>query len=170
MRPKRLSLFPNLPHRNSTSLFNSGQNQNSLFSTRQIRERFPNLLVSFSKRYRNVSPFVFDLTTPRILTMPWRRTRASPYTTLFSRRSVVPLLTCLLGVSSPMAQVGPLSGERPLRDVTLLSVLYPSALSSGRVVHLGRSLCSLPYVSLKLSLLSTLFKSVGIRFQSSITR
>jgi hypothetical protein len=35
-----------------------------------------------------------------------------------------------------MAQVG------PLRDVTLSSALDPSALSSGRVVHLGRSLSS----------------------------
>ncbi len=35
-----------------------------------------------------------------------------------------------------------LSGERPLRDVTLSSVQDPSALSSSRVVHLVRSQCS----------------------------
>ena len=41
----------------------SGPNKNNLFSTRQIRERFQNVLVSFSKRYRNVSPSVFDITS-----------------------------------------------------------------------------------------------------------
>jgi hypothetical protein len=51
------------------------------------------------------------------------------------------LLTYLV-CSPPWSRWG-LSGERPLRDVTLSSVLDPSALSSGRVVHLGRSLGSI---------------------------
>jgi hypothetical protein len=41
----------------------SGLNQNNLLSTRQIRERYQTVLVSFPKRYRNVCPFVFDITT-----------------------------------------------------------------------------------------------------------
>jgi hypothetical protein len=39
----------------------SGPNRNTLFSTRQIRERYQNVLVSFPKLYRNVCPFVFDI-------------------------------------------------------------------------------------------------------------
>jgi hypothetical protein len=38
----------------------SGPNRNNLFSTRQIREQYQNVLVSFLKRYRTVCPFVFD--------------------------------------------------------------------------------------------------------------
>ncbi len=41
----------------------SRPNQNNLFSTRQIRERYQNVLDSFPKRYRNVCLFVFDITT-----------------------------------------------------------------------------------------------------------
>jgi len=62
--------------------------------------------------------------------------------------SLKTLLICLLGPIRPLR-------EHPIRDVTLSSVLDPSALSSGRVVHLGRVL----YIALKLSLFSTLFTS-----------
>ncbi len=41
-----------------------GPNRNNLFSIRQIRERYQNVLFSFQKRYWNVFPFVFDITTP----------------------------------------------------------------------------------------------------------
>ncbi len=41
----------------------SGPNRNNLFSTRQIRERYQNILVSFPKQFRNVCPFVFDITS-----------------------------------------------------------------------------------------------------------
>ncbi len=41
----------------------SGPNRNNLFSTRQIRERYQNVLVWFPKRYRNVCPFVFYITS-----------------------------------------------------------------------------------------------------------
>ncbi len=51
-------------------------------------------------------------------------------------------LLVYLKCSPPRSRQG-LSGERPLRDVTLSSVLDPLALSSGRVVHLGRSLGSI---------------------------
>ncbi len=44
----------------------SGLNRNNLFSTRQIRERYQIVLVSFPKRYRNVCPFVFDITRPEV--------------------------------------------------------------------------------------------------------
>jgi hypothetical protein len=40
----------------------SGPNQNNLFSTRQIWERYQNFLVSFPKRYRIVCLFVIDIT------------------------------------------------------------------------------------------------------------
>jgi hypothetical protein len=66
MKPKRLSSFPNLPHRKRPFLgrAESGPNRNNLFSTRQIRERYQNVLVSFRKRYQNVCPPVFDITPP----------------------------------------------------------------------------------------------------------
>jgi hypothetical protein len=40
----------------------SGPNRNNLLSTRQIWERYQNVLVSFPNGYRNVCPFVFDIT------------------------------------------------------------------------------------------------------------
>ncbi len=45
----------------------SGPNRNNLFSKRQIRERYQNVLVSFPNRYLNVCPFVFDITTSNTL-------------------------------------------------------------------------------------------------------
>jgi hypothetical protein len=39
-----------------------GPNRNNLLSKRQIQERYQNILVSFPKQYRNVCPFVFDIT------------------------------------------------------------------------------------------------------------
>ncbi len=41
----------------------SEQNWNNLFSIREICQRYQNILVSFPKQYRNVCPFVFDITT-----------------------------------------------------------------------------------------------------------
>jgi hypothetical protein len=38
----------------------SGPKRNNLFSMRQIRGQYQNVLVSFPKRYRNICPFVFD--------------------------------------------------------------------------------------------------------------
>jgi hypothetical protein len=40
----------------------SGPNRNNLYSIREIRERYQNVSVSFPKLYRNVCPFVFDIT------------------------------------------------------------------------------------------------------------
>ncbi len=45
----------------------SGQNRNDLFSISEIWERYQNVLVSFPKRYRNVCPFVFDITTKMLV-------------------------------------------------------------------------------------------------------
>ncbi len=39
----------------------SGPNLKNLFSTRQIRERYQNVLVSLPKQFRNVCPFVLTL-------------------------------------------------------------------------------------------------------------
>jgi hypothetical protein len=41
----------------------SGPNPNDLFSIREIRDRYQNVLVSFPKRYRNVCSLVFDITS-----------------------------------------------------------------------------------------------------------
>ncbi len=40
----------------------TGPNRNNLFSIRQIRERYQNILVSFPTRYRKVCLFIFDIT------------------------------------------------------------------------------------------------------------
>ncbi len=62
--PKRLSLFPNRPHGKSTYLFGPGeqiQDQiETICSTRQFREQYQNVLVSFPQRYRNVCPLFSD--------------------------------------------------------------------------------------------------------------
>jgi hypothetical protein len=49
----------------------SGLNRSNLFSTRQIRERYQNVLDSFPKRYRNVCPFVFDITSTHSYSIPF---------------------------------------------------------------------------------------------------
>jgi hypothetical protein len=42
----------------------SGPNRNNLFSIREIREQYQNVLVLFPKQYRNVCPFVLTLLLP----------------------------------------------------------------------------------------------------------
>ncbi len=50
----------------------SGPKRNNLFSMRQIRGRYPNVLVSFPKRYQNVCPFVFDADWESNSGLPYR--------------------------------------------------------------------------------------------------
>ncbi len=69
IKPKLFSSFPNLSYQRRSFLFGPGEhagfgpNRNNLFSIRQIRKRYQNVLVLFPKRYRNVCPFDFDITS-----------------------------------------------------------------------------------------------------------
>jgi hypothetical protein len=68
-KQKTIELFPKFVFSKEIlsiwpSRADSGQNRNSLFLIREIRERYQNVLVSFPKRYRNVCPFVFTSSDP----------------------------------------------------------------------------------------------------------
>jgi hypothetical protein len=61
--------FPNPPHRKRSCLFVPGEQIldqiETICSLRQTRERYQNVFNLFPKRYWNVCPFVFDITTWR---------------------------------------------------------------------------------------------------------